>query len=169
MFDRFGEFDSAEELNATAAGLREEGDMDSLYVLAGENGIDRDDAEDYVNGVYPELTNPYGAAWGKLQVESKDFEMCQIMEDWLHYIENRLAERPEMAAAVRKKGKSLKGCVAYLLKWSFKNQYAIDKEILKAAGVTAGKVTMGIPGMRTAKKLIDEYYLGGGGDEKESH
>lgn len=160
MFDRFGEFDSVKELNEAAAGLLAEGDIDSLYVLAEENGIDRDDAEDYVDGVYPELTNPYGAAWGKLQVESKELKMEHIMEDWLHYIENRLAENQEMVVAVRKRGKSLKGCVAYLLKWSFKNQYPIDSEILKAAGVTASKVTMGIPGMRTAKDLIDEYYLG---------
>lgn len=160
MFDRFGEFDSVKELNEAAAGLLAEGDIDSLYVLAEENGIDRDDAEDYVDGVYPELTNPYGAAWGKLQVESKELKMEHIMEDWLHYIENRLTERPEMTVAVRKKGKSLKDCIAYLLKWGFKNQYPIDKDILKAAGVTASKVTMGTPGMGTAKKLIDEYYLG---------
>lgn len=161
MFDRFGEFGSAEELNAAAAGLLEEGDLDSLYVLAEENGIDRADAEDYADGVYPELTNPYSAAFGKLQVESKELKMEHIMEDWLHYIENRLTERPEMTAAVRKKGKSLKGCVAHILKWGFKNQYPIDKDILKAAGVTASRVTMGTPGMGTVKKLIDEYYMGG--------
>lgn len=164
MFDRFGEFDSAEELNAAAAGLLAEGDIDSLYALAEENGIDREDAEDYVDGVCPELASPFAAAWGKLQVESKDTKVCHIMEDWLHYIEHRLTERPEMIVAVRKKGNSLKGCIAYLLKWGFENQYKVDKEILKAAGlkktiVDAG-VTMGTPGMGTAKKLIDEYYLG---------
>ena len=39
MFERFGEFDSAEELNLTAEGLKTEGDMESLLVLAEENGI----------------------------------------------------------------------------------------------------------------------------------
>ena len=59
------------------------------------------------------------------------------------------------------KRKSLKGCLAVLLKWSFAHQIPIEKEILKEAGVTAGRVTLGIPGMGQAKKLIREYYLGG--------
>ena len=54
----------------------------------------------------------------------------------------------DMAAAVRKKGKSLDGCIAALLKWSFGNQHPVDKEILKAAGVTAGRCTLGIPEWR---------------------
>ena len=41
MFERFGEFDSAEEINLTAEGLKTEGDMESLLVLAEENGIER--------------------------------------------------------------------------------------------------------------------------------
>ena len=40
MFDRFGEFDSAAEINETAVNLRREGDIESLKVLATENGID---------------------------------------------------------------------------------------------------------------------------------
>ena len=34
LFERFGEFDSVEELNMTAEGLKEEGDIESLKVLA---------------------------------------------------------------------------------------------------------------------------------------
>ena len=64
-----------------------------------------------------------------------------------------------MAKAVRRKGKSLKGCIAALLKWSFKNQNDVDEEVLKAAGVKAGKCTLGIPGMGTARKIITEYYI----------
>lgn len=44
---------------------------------------------------------------------------------------------------------------------AFKNQVPVDKEIIKAAGVNAGKVTFGDPDMGTAKKLIRDYYLGG--------
>ena len=51
MFDNFGEFDSWEELNRTAEGLKNEGDLDNLKVLAAENGIDEMDMVDYVNGV----------------------------------------------------------------------------------------------------------------------
>ena len=44
MFDLFGEFDSAEELNLAAAGQREQGDREALISLAKENGIDQEDA-----------------------------------------------------------------------------------------------------------------------------
>ena len=45
MWDKFGEFDSAEELNRAAAAQKAEGDREALIMLAEENGIDRDDAE----------------------------------------------------------------------------------------------------------------------------
>ena len=70
MFERFGEFDSAEEINLTAEGLKTEGDME----------------------------------------------------------------------------------------WSFKNQIPVDKDILKEAKVNASRVTLGIPGMGEAKKIIKSYY-----------
>ena len=66
-----------------------------------------------------------------------------------------------MAVQVRKAGKTLKGCIGELLKWSFKNQWTVDKDIVKAAGVSASKVTFGVPGMGEAKKIIKAYYLGG--------
>ena len=50
MFEKFGEFDSAEELNMCAEGLRNEGDEESLIALAEENGIDGEDAEDFMTG-----------------------------------------------------------------------------------------------------------------------
>lgn len=160
MFDKFGEFDSAEEINATAAGLLEEGDLEGLREMAKENGFDEDDVQDYIDGIYPELANTYTAAWGKLDVEMKELKVCEIMEDWVQYIRIRMEEEEEMQRAIRKKGKSLKGCIAELMKWGFKNQYPINDEIKKAADVTASKVTLGIPGMGTAKKIIAKYYLG---------
>lgn len=160
MFDKFGEFNSAEELNAAAAGLLDEGDTDSIYVMAEENGIDKEDAEDYIDGAVPELANALMAAYGKLKIEAEELKPYEIMEDWLQYIKVRCQEEPKMAAAVRRKGKSLKGCIGALLKWSFQNQKDIDKDIIKAPGVNAGRVTLGIPGMGRAKQLITEYYLG---------
>lgn len=159
MFDRFGEFDSAEELNKAAAGQKEEGDEKALYELAEENGIDKEDVEDYLDDMVPELVNPLLAAYGKLKVEAAELKVYEIMEDWVQYIKIRCSEDAAMAAAVRKKGKSLKGCIAELLKWSLENQYTVDGDILKAAGVN-GKCTLGIPGMGRAKQIISEYYLG---------
>ena len=160
MFDRFGEFDSYRELNASAEGLLKEGDTESIYILAQENGIDREDAVDYINGDIPELANVLMAAYGKLDVEAKELKPREIMEDWLAYIRVQCQEQPQMAAAVRRKGKSLKGCISALLQWSFKHQIPVDKELVKAAGVTSGRVTLGIPGTATAKKVITNYYMG---------
>ena len=58
MFDKFGEFDSVEELNRAAAAQREEGDEEALFLLAKENGIDKEDAEDYMD-VTAALDNVY--------------------------------------------------------------------------------------------------------------
>lgn len=159
MFDKFGEFDSAKEINMTAAGLLEEGDLESLMELAAENGIDKEDADDYIDGCVDKLTNTLLAALGKIEVECQELKPKEIMEDWVEYIKMQCTESEIMAAAVRKKGKSVKGCIAELLKWSFKNQLPVDKDIIKAAGVSAGRVTLGIPGMGRAKKIITDYYM----------
>ena len=42
MFDKFGEFDSAEELNAKAAELKAAGEEKRLVELALENGLDKE-------------------------------------------------------------------------------------------------------------------------------
>lgn len=49
MFDKFGEFDSAEELNAKAEELKAAGEEKRLVELALENGLDKEDAEDYMD------------------------------------------------------------------------------------------------------------------------
>ena len=57
MFDKFGEFDSVEELNEEARKLKEAGDEDRMKELCEENGIDIEDAEDDMDGCFEELTN----------------------------------------------------------------------------------------------------------------
>ena len=86
MFDKFGEFDSSEELNKAAEGLLEEGDIESLKIMAAENGIDTADVEDYEDGLINSLTTPLTAAYGKLDIESKELKITEIMEDWMQYI-----------------------------------------------------------------------------------
>ena len=105
MFDKFGEFDSAGELNEAAAGQLAQGDLTALYELAEENGIEKPDAEDYINGDVAELATPLMAALGKIDVETKELKPVEIVEDWVNYIREYTTEHPEMAAAVRKKGK----------------------------------------------------------------
>lgn len=161
MFDKFGEMNSYEEINELAENLFNEGDFESLKEMAKENGIPEDYAEMYLDHITLFLCDPITAANGKLDLECAELDPKEIMEDWVEYIRGQCMEHQEIAMAVRKKGKHLKGCIAELLKWSFEHQISIDKEITKAAGVTAERVTMGIPGMGQAKKIIKDYYLGG--------
>ena len=167
MFEKFGEFDSYEEINRAAAAQLAEGDTEAIYVIAEENGIDREDAEEYIDGDAAELVTALMAAIGKLKVETAELQPKEIMVDWLNYILIQCVEDPEMRLAVRKKGKSLKECIGKLVKWSLDHAEAVDKDIIKAAGLPewAQKgCKLGIPGMGTAKQLIKEYYLGGGED-----
>lgn len=159
MFDRFGEFDSAEEINETAVNLRREGDRESLQVLAAENGIGEEILDAFMEGGLLYLCDDMTAAIGKIDVEAEELGCTQIMEDWTGYIRVQCLDCPETARAVRRKGKSLRGCIAELLKWSFKHQAPVDKEIMKAAGVAASRCTLGIPGMAQAAQIITEYYM----------
>jgi len=158
MFDNFGEFNSWEELNRSAEGLKAEGDIENLKVLAAENGIDEMDLVDYVNGDTQRLCTATTAALGKLAVEKADMKVSEIVEDWISYIESELTENEQLALLVRRKGKSLIGCIGAILNWSYAQRYKVDDRIIKASGISASGVEMGIPGMATAKKLIRGYY-----------
>lgn len=158
MFDKFGEFDSYKEINELAENLFNEGDQESLRALAKENGIPEEMVDAYMQGEIAELCDPLTAALGKIEIEEADLKPKQIMADWVEYLKAQCMGHEVAAMQVRKKGKSLKGCIAALLKWSFDNQQKIDKGIIEAAGVKAGRVTLGIPGMGQAKKIIKTYY-----------
>lgn len=165
MFEKYGEFDSYEEINRAAAAQLEEGDTEAIYAIAEENGIDREDAEDYIDGDAAELVTALMAAQGKLKIETAELQPKEIMADWLDYIQIQCFEDQEMRLAVRRKGKSLKECIGKLVKWSLDHAEAVDKDIIKAAGLPSwaqNGCKLGIPGMGTAKQLIKEYYLGGG-------
>lgn len=161
MFEKFGELNSFGELNELAENLFNEGDTESLKAMAKENGIQNEFVQMYLQGDIPVLCDPLTAALGKIDVEVAELKPKEIMEDWVEYLRGQCMENEILAYQVRKKGKSLKGCIAALLKWSFSNRQQIDKDIIKAAGVSVYNVTMGIPGMARAKKIITDYYMGG--------
>lgn len=160
MFDKFGEFDSWEEINKAAEGQKAEGDTQALKDLAKENGICPEDVEDYLDGALNELCTPLTAAIGKLSVEKENLKPTDIMKDWAEYVEGLCAEKPDMSLAVRKKGKSLKGCIGQLLKWGNQHMKDVDPDIKKAAGFS-GNVKLGMPGTLEARKIIKKYYLEG--------
>lgn len=159
LFEKFGEMNSYKDINELAENLFNENDLESIKVVAKENGIEEEIVDSYINGEIPELCDPLTAALGKIDVESQELQPKEIMQDWVEYLKGQCMENKVLALEVRKTGKSLKGCIGALLSWSFKNQQDVDKDIIKAAGVTQ-KVTLGIPGMGRAKKIIKQYYLG---------
>lgn len=161
MFEKFGEMSSYTEINELAANLLQEGDLDSLKELAKENGIPEDYVEMYLEEAIPALCDSTSAAIGKIDMECAELKPKELMLDWVEYIKGLCMENEMIAHQVRKKEKNLQECIAMLLAYSFKNQIAVNKEIVKAAGVSASKVTFGVPGMAKAKELIRNYYMGG--------
>ena len=160
MFDKFGEFDSWEELNKAAEGQKEEGDLEALKALAIENGFEAADAEDYMDGAVPEFCNALLAANCKIRLEEEDLKPEGIMVDWFDYIYQLISEDEKFRLAVRKKGKRVKECFGRHLKWGNKNKKPVDEEIKKAAGFS-GNVQFGCPGILEARKIIKSYYLEG--------
>lgn len=159
MYDRFGEFNSAEEINETAVNLRREGDIESIKVLAKENGIDEEIVEYFVEGTMLYICDKSSAAIGKLEIEAESMKCTEILDDWVTYLKMQADENEALAVAIRKKGKTLAGAIAALLKWSFNNRTKLPEEISKAAGITA-RCELGMPGQARAKKIMTDYYLG---------
>ena len=160
MFEEFGEMDSYKDINELAENLFNEGDIENIKVLAKENGIPEDFVELYLDGDLQELCDAETAAIGKLDVESKELKLKGLTMDWVEYIKSLCLESDLMAHQVRKKGKSLKKCMGILLAYSFQNRISVDKEIVKAAKISASRVDFGVPGMGESKKMMKEYYLG---------
>lgn len=164
MFDKFGEFDSVEELNRAAAAQMKEGDDEAVFTIAEENGIDKEDAEDYIDGCAAELATHLMASLGKIEVEAKDLNLEGLFVDWKEIIEQCCTEDEVFSRAVRKKGKYLEQCMGELLKQSFEGKKRVSERICKAAGLRDGKrsdpVYMGIPNRAEAKKIIWNYYMG---------
>lgn len=105
MFDKYGFFKNSEELNKAAAGFLHEGDIESLKGLAEENGIDKEDAKDYEDGVTDELVTPVTAAMGRLKV-LKDFiskisnKQHRANQNMILLILNSMIDDPVVAAGV---------------------------------------------------------------------
>lgn len=166
MFDKFGEFDSAEEMNKAAAGLLEKGDTEQIEELAKENGIDKEDAQDYIDGIATEFSTPIMAAVGKLAVESRELSLEGILKEWKEYAEEMCTEDEELCRAVRRKGKSLKKCMAVLIKFAFENKVRVSDRIVEETKIMHnGKLEqmrkplyLGIPNRTEARKLIRDYY-----------
>ena len=160
MFDKFGEFDSCEEINRAAAAQLAEGDTDAIMVIAQENGLDQEDAEDFIDGCVEELCTPLMAALGKLKVEEKELELYGELEFYKQMIEQECQNDEKLAVLVRKKGKSLTECMGELLKKASNNKKQVPDKIAKAAGLPTPIYT-GALTKAEAIGIIRDYYTKG--------
>lgn len=149
---QFGEFNNYQELNQAAAGLKAEGDTESLYKLAAENGIDKEDVEDYLDDCMTEFTTVFSCAFGELKAqENEDIESKQSLAEKMPLrviitMLRGMCTNEQVAIAVKSKGKRV-------------------TEILKAMRAEAEKHKSGNMGSscgtdRELCEIINEYYLG---------
>lgn len=147
MYNIFGEFDSYMEINMAAEGLKEEGDIENLRVLAKENGLS-DMAEAYIEGVAPELCDPITAAIGKVEVEleaAKGWEA--LAQDIADYLQSNCDEI-DFARQIRRKGKSMEKLAEKIMR------AAKDK----ATSISLGGIRCNYYGPGHIYTVIREYY-----------
>lgn len=166
MFDRFGEFDSVEELNRKAEELKAAGNEAELKALCEENGIDTADAEDYMDGATGELATPLMAAVGKIKIESKELALKGVLHDWVDELIVMASEREAFARAIRRRGKDLAGYIATTAESGYENRAIVDKRIVdrtKTIKTIVGQYefSIGIPDKRTRRQLAEKYYMEG--------
>lgn len=160
MINMFEKFDTVEELNRAAADKLKTGNIEEIMKLAMENGLEKEDAEDYINGVVNELATPLLAAVGKLNMESRELGLKGIVNDWKEYVTELCTEDEKMCAGVMKKNKSLNECMARLLRFAFDNKAKLNDRIVTAANLKP-PIYLGIPNRSEARNIIKEYYTEG--------
>ena len=171
MEKKFGIFITVEELNRAAAAQKAEGDLEALIGLATENGLEKEDAEDYMDSEDPEdfLCNATMAAIGKLNMEEQDLQLESQMKDWKDFVVQMLTEYPvdhadenrdTLAKAVFDPSKKVLDVLAAGMKLSSKNRIKVDMRIIKAAGLPESAAYIGMCGRDDLKRIVLEYYMG---------
>lgn len=158
MFGRFGLLKSVEELNAAAEGFLKEGDTESLALLAEENGIDEEDAEDYGDGLTEEFATQTAAAIGRLKVirrekinKERNSRYRQNQTYILQIIKGMLSE-PEVAAGIMERENIIQDTVEALKKHSVQTGTDEDMRNLIRAMV------MGEPELKKmAEEIVERY------------
>lgn len=156
MFDKFGKM-NYDELIRTAKAEKEEGDEEALIALAQENGLDQEDAEDYMDDLTEVLCTPREAAVARVEMEAKDLEVSGIWEEWKGCVLEMCMQEEDLACAVCRKNRSLLGLFGKLLKLGFDSKQRVDKRICKEAGLNDNVYT-GIPTRQQVAETISNYY-----------
>lgn len=156
MFDKFGKM-NYDELIRTAKAEKEEGDEEALIALAQENGLDQEDAEDYMDDLTEVLCTPREAAVARVEMEAKDLEVSGIWEEWKGCVLEMCMQEEDLACAVCRKNKSLVGLFGKLLKLGFEIKQQVNSEICKEAGLRED-IWLGIPTRQQVAETISNYY-----------
>ena len=165
MEHRFGVFDTVEELNRAAAAQKAEGDEEALLALAAENGICREDAEDYLDGTAEELATPLMAALGKLDMEAAELGLESQLADWKGYIASLCAEDDALCDAVFRPGKELAYVLAEGIRHASVNRVYVPGRITQMAGLP-NRIPIGMTGRDELRRIAYRYYMG---EEAEGH
>lgn len=151
MFEVFGNFDTAEELNACAKGLLEEGDLEHLKILVKENGIPEAMMEGYAEGIQGELTDPINAAIGKLEIEKEVMKKDGLPTDEIiSYLQMECYEDEKLARAIRRKSVSLEECME-----------KVGKEAERRVKERRGMQVVAIPDLEVFQ-MAKRYYMEAG-------
>lgn len=156
MFDKFGKMDY-DELIRTAKAEKAEGDEEALIALAQENGLTREDAEDYMDDLIEVLCTTMEAAVARIEVEAKDLDVSGIWEEWKGCVLEMCMEDEELCRGVCRKDRNLTGLFGKLLKLGFDSKQQVDKRICREAGLNDNVYT-GIPTRQQVMETIRNYY-----------
>ena len=128
MWDKYGEFDSFEEINDKAKELLAAGQVEEVRVLARENGIATEIADYYITGAINFLCDSMTSAIGKMNKEIEGYQKryvsnakevkealeMHMSQDIIKYSIHKYGvdidiniTGDDLAKAIRKKGKSL--------------------------------------------------------------
>lgn len=164
MEKKFGTFKTIEELNRAAAAQKKEGDFDALKALALENGFEEADAEDYFDTDVEPFCSPLMAAQAKLDQEAKDLNLKSQLLDWKNLIGAFCATNDALCEAVFSPHRKLLYVLAEAIKLASENRVTVDRRITKAAGLPESAGQIGMVGKDELRKIVTDYYLGGGAD-----
>ena len=87
-------FKTVKELNIVAAVMKIDRNLTGLIELAEKYGLEKEDAEDYMDSDDPEetLCNETMAAIGKLKLEEQDLKLESQMKDWKEFVVQMILE-----------------------------------------------------------------------------
>ncbi|MBR2752965.1 MAG: hypothetical protein IKE02_04510 [Lachnospiraceae bacterium] len=173
LYAKFGEFDSAEEINRAALAQISQGDYEAVKMIAKENGIDEMDAQDFIDGVYPELCGPFTAAVGKLEVEAEALGLPMVMQLWADHIKGMLASDDDdlLKKGIRRKGKNMAELFGKLIVETSRTRKNTPSEIVAAARKIDSSIPSTLPIGDISKKrfeeVVREYYIDPAGQQEE--